>query len=81
MNKVTIDIGGTKAYFKVQTSDKKESFQISTGPDFSKCKLEDAISIMEKDFSLNEYSAAIAFPGLVKDEEVITSPSIPALVG
>ena len=81
MQTLTIDVGGTKALFELQLSNRVEQYKIPTGEDFNIEQLNQQILALEQDYALDNYQLAIAVPGLVKENRLVACKSLPRLTG
>ncbi|QLE84506.1 MULTISPECIES: ROK family protein [Shewanella] len=81
MQKITVDIGGTKALFQISFDGRTEQYKILTGEGFNATVLNQQLSELESDYGLTGYQLAIAVPGLVRDNTLLTSKSLPCLNG
>ena len=81
MQTITVDIGGTKALFEMHLGDRIEQYKIPTGEGFGIASLNKQLYELESDYGLVDYRLAIAVPGLVKNNQLISSKSLPGLNG
>ncbi len=81
MYTLTVDIGGTKALFELHLEGRTEQYKVPTGEGFNITDLNQQISELEADYGLFDYQLAVALPGLVKNNQLIASKSLPCLNG
>ena len=81
MQVLTIDVGGTKALFKLQLAEHTEQYKIPTGEGFKIEELNNQIAALERDYDLQDYQLAIAVPGLVQNNRLVSCKSVPGLNG
>ncbi|WP_076407505.1 ROK family protein [Shewanella sp. UCD-KL12] len=81
MHTLTIDIGGTKALFELHLDGRTEQYKVPTGEGFDIADLNRHLIELEADYGLDEYQLAVALPGLVKRNELLSSKSLPCLNG
>lgn len=81
MQTITVDIGGTKALFEMHLDGRTEQYKIPTGDGFGIEHLNQQISALEDDYGFVDYNLAIALPGLVKNNQLVSSKSLPGLNG
>lgn len=81
MQIITIDIGGTKALFELQLAGHTEQYKILTGEGFNIDELNRQLAALESDYQLKDYHLAIAVPGLVQNNRLVSCKSLPGLNG
>ncbi|WP_394199945.1 ROK family protein [Shewanella waksmanii] len=81
MQKITVDIGGTKALFQLSFDGRTEQYKILTGEGFDVAILNQQLAELESDYGLQDYQLGIALPGLVKHNTLLASKSLPCLNG
>lgn len=81
MQTITVDIGGTTALFEMHLDGRVEQYKIATGEGFNVGSLNQQLRELESDYGFSEYGLAIALPGLVQDNRLLSSKSLPSLNG
>ncbi|QYJ76056.1 ROK family protein [Shewanella sp. FJAT-52076] len=81
MQTLTLDVGGTNGLFELRHEGHTEQYKFPTGDGFSIRDLNEQIQAFEQDFALEHYRLAIAVPGLVRDNRLVTCKSLPGLTG
>ncbi|WP_372870295.1 ROK family protein [Shewanella sp.] len=81
MQRLTLDVGGTNGLFELRHEGHTEQYKFPTGDGFSIRDLNEQIQAFEQDFGLDDYRLAIAVPGLVRDNRLVTCKSLPGLTG
>ncbi|WP_299796459.1 ROK family protein [uncultured Shewanella sp.] len=81
MQTVTVDIGGTTALFEMHLDGRVEQYKIATGEGFNIASLNQHLKELETDYGFEEYRLGIALPGLVQDNRLLSSSSLPGLSG
>ena len=81
MQTLTIDVGGSKALFELQLKGHTEQYKIPTGEGFKIEDLNNQIAALERDYDLQHYHLAIAVPGLVQQNRLVSCKSLPGLNG
>ncbi|RTR40925.1 ROK family protein [Shewanella canadensis] len=81
MQTITVDIGGTTALFEMHLDGRVEQYKIATGDGFNIDSLNQHLTELESDYGFSEYGLAIALPGLVQNNRLLSSRSLPRLNG
>ncbi|MBW8183489.1 ROK family protein [Shewanella nanhaiensis] len=81
MQTVTVDIGGSKALFEMHFDGRTEQYKIPTGEHFNIDSLNQQLQELESDYGFKDYRLAIALPGLVQDNQLLSSKSLIGLNG
>ncbi|MFQ6372232.1 ROK family protein [Shewanella sp. YIC-542] len=81
MADLTIDVGSESALFLFSHEGNTEQYKIPTGEAFSLEALNQQIAELERDYQLQEYRVALAFPGMVRDHSLVSCKHLPGLAG
>ncbi len=81
MQTITVDIGGTTALFEMHINGRVEQYKIATGEGFNIERLNKHLTELESDYGFSEYGLAVALPGLVQNNRLLSSKSLPGLNG
>lgn len=81
MSTLTIEVGTETALFQLRQGETTEQYKIPTGESFTIADLNRQLAELESDYGLANYRLALAFPGMVRDNQLISCRALPALVG
>ncbi|MBO2661468.1 ROK family protein [Shewanella algae] len=81
MSTLTIEVGTETALFQMRQGETTEQYKIPTGESFTIADLNRQLAELESDYGLANYRLALAFPGMVRDNQLISCRALPALVG
>jgi len=81
MQTITVDIGGTTALFEMHIDGRVEQYKVATGEGFNVAGFNQLLAELESDYGFSEYGLAVALPGLVQNNRLLSSKSLPGLNG
>ncbi|QSX34549.1 ROK family protein [Shewanella avicenniae] len=81
MAELTIEVGADTALLQYTDDGVTEQYKVPTGEGFSLADLNQHIADFESDYQLSDYRLAIAFPGIVRDNTLLSCKHLPSLMG